>query len=837
MSKVNLRGKRLSNIPSNIPRDVSFLDISLNKLDRVPSDLSSMTNLTKVSISFNKFTSLTSLYKLKSLVNVENNLNPISVIDKGLSKLTNLKVLVCNKNTINTIQEGTFAPELTTISLEMNFITTIPISFGLMHHLKQITFAGNCLMSFPVALTNISSLSSLNLNDNVIKVIPESITNMCSLVKLMMNDNELTIIPMELFTMPSLQSIQFNKNRITSLPDIPFLKECHLEELILNNNHIGSITSSITNLSSLRNFECENNNISTLPCLTTLTALTQLNLSNNSFSTIVSLPPNLKSLYLPFNELVELCLPLPSTLTELLLDNNKLLSPPLLSTLSNLRSLNLSANQISSFPNEITILTALTALNLTSNCLSLLPEVNTEHLHVQKFNASFNHFITLPNSLLSMTSLTSLELTDNNLLIIPSNFTVLIHLRYLSLSSNNLTTFPIQICNFSKLQALIISNNNLYELPSQLTSLSTLTTLDLSFNHLNSIDVVTHLIHLQCLDVSSNDLVLLPEGLTKLSSLIFLNLSENKIISVNKLLLKPSLFLNLTNNQITSIGDIDEDQFVLTNFDCNPFKQHHTTEEGRNLSKTNSSLFKITVAHAEMTGLRPTYEDSLELVPNFMDKKGRSFTAVYDGHSGQICPNYVAKRFHCVIEICLNEGLAPVNALKEGFNRMQEEIVQKGIEDGCTAVVVMILDMKMYVAWAGDSRAVLCRGGKAIQLSEDHKPNGTCERERIIRMGGHVFAGRVNGELAISRSFGDIQNSPIVSAVPEIREYDIMANDEFVIVACDGVWDVVSNQKAVDIIKTSKSLSIGSVRLRDFAYSMGSQDNITCAVVTVPFCY
>ena len=64
-----------------------------------------------------------------------------------------------------------------------------------------------------------------------------------------------------------------------------------------------------------------------------------------------------------------------------------------------------------------------------------------------------------------------------------------------------------------------------------------------------------------------------------------------------------------------------------------------------------------------------------------------------------------------------------------------------------------------------------------------------------------------------------------------------MAKDEFVLLACDGIWDCVSNQKAVDIIRNSNDLTVGCIRLRDYAYHMGSQDNITCAVVSIPFCY
>ncbi|KAJ1451670.1 phosphatase 2C-like domain-containing protein [Pelagophyceae sp. CCMP2097] len=138
---------------------------------------------------------------------------------------------------------------------------------------------------------------------------------------------------------------------------------------------------------------------------------------------------------------------------------------------------------------------------------------------------------------------------------------------------------------------------------------------------------------------------------------------------------------------------------------------------------------------------------------------------------------------------------------------------------GCAAVVVVAERTegglsRLWCANAGDSRAVVSRNGLAFGLSEDHKPNDSGERYRIDNAGGFVECAngfyRVNGNLNLSRSLGDLkykQNAElrpeeqIISADPDVLAYDVNSDDEFFILACDGIWDVCSNQDAVDFVR------------------------------------
>ncbi|PNH10818.1 putative protein phosphatase 2C 11 [Tetrabaena socialis] len=146
----------------------------------------------------------------------------------------------------------------------------------------------------------------------------------------------------------------------------------------------------------------------------------------------------------------------------------------------------------------------------------------------------------------------------------------------------------------------------------------------------------------------------------------------------------------------------------------------------------------------------------------------------------------------------------------EAAESPEEELVQAG----CTAVVAVKLGSELYVANAGDSRGVLCRGGKAVALSEDHKPAQEGERNRIIAAGGFLseIGGvcRVNGNLNLSRAIGDLKyktnvelpaKDQIISAQPDIRRITLSpTEDRFFLLACDGVWDVMSNQDAIDFV-------------------------------------
>lgn len=144
------------------------------------------------------------------------------------------------------------------------------------------------------------------------------------------------------------------------------------------------------------------------------------------------------------------------------------------------------------------------------------------------------------------------------------------------------------------------------------------------------------------------------------------------------------------------------------------------------------------------------------------------------------------------------------------FNMIVTE--EPGSDSGCTAVVAVLKGQELYVANAGDSRCVVCRKGQAVEMSLDHKPEDEAEMERIVKAGGKVTAdGRVNGGLNLSRALGDhiykrsedlSAEEQMITALPDVRTLMIdPAEDEFMVLACDGIWNFMSSQEVVDFVR------------------------------------
>uniref|UniRef100_A0AAF5D0M2 protein-serine/threonine phosphatase n=1 Tax=Strongyloides stercoralis TaxID=6248 RepID=A0AAF5D0M2_STRER len=223
---------------------------------------------------------------------------------------------------------------------------------------------------------------------------------------------------------------------------------------------------------------------------------------------------------------------------------------------------------------------------------------------------------------------------------------------------------------------------------------------------------------------------------------------------------------------------------------------------------------KIKYVAASMQGWRTEQEDAHNAILDL--EKGIHMFAVYDGHGGKDVSTYTADHFPQYLiqqENWKNKEFS--NALNDAFisfdDVLRQPEVLKILNSGTTACVVVIHNENITVANAGDSRAVLCRNGKAIELSFDHKPEDKSEKSRIVKAGGTISAdGRVNGGLNLSRALGDHyykQNKDLpleeqmISAKPDIIEDKITDEDEFLIIACDGIWNSMSSQEVVDFVK------------------------------------
>ncbi|KAG5652868.1 hypothetical protein H0H81_003298 [Sphagnurus paluster] len=157
---------------------------------------------------------------------------------------------------------------------------------------------------------------------------------------------------------------------------------------------------------------------------------------------------------------------------------------------------------------------------------------------------------------------------------------------------------------------------------------------------------------------------------------------------------------------------------------------------------------------------------------------------------------------------------------------------RKDFAVGTTMVVPPVTSRRvLYTANAGDARAVLCRAGKAVRLTYDHKGSDKQEAKRITDAGGFVMSGRVNGVLAVTRSLGDSSMKEFVVGAPYTTETELCEEDEFLVLACDGLWDVANDQVAIDLVREMPDAQAASTKLLKYALSQHTTDNVTVVVV------
>lgn len=222
---------------------------------------------------------------------------------------------------------------------------------------------------------------------------------------------------------------------------------------------------------------------------------------------------------------------------------------------------------------------------------------------------------------------------------------------------------------------------------------------------------------------------------------------------------------------------------------------------------------------SEMQGWRLTMEDAHATEMHLQGSSAKdeiAFFAVYDGHGGSTVARYTGDTLHHRLRATDQFKAGKFEeALKRAYLATDEDLRANPDfahdPSGCTAVSTLITpDNKIICANAGDSRSVMSVGGEAKPLSFDHKPVNKGENSRIVAAGGFVEFGRVNGNLALSRAIGDFEfkqshslpaEQQIVTADPDITVHEPTDEDEFVIVACDGIWDVVTSQQSIDFVR------------------------------------
>ncbi|XP_063236541.1 probable protein phosphatase 2C T23F11.1 [Bacillus rossius redtenbacheri] len=216
-----------------------------------------------------------------------------------------------------------------------------------------------------------------------------------------------------------------------------------------------------------------------------------------------------------------------------------------------------------------------------------------------------------------------------------------------------------------------------------------------------------------------------------------------------------------------------------------------------------------------MQGWRINMEDAHTHILSLPDDPGTAFFGVYDGHGGAKIAQYAGKHLHkFILKTQAYKDGHIEDAIRQGFLEVDQAMLQEdSLKDelaGTTAIVIIIKDNRLFCGNVGDSRAIASLNGAVDVLSLDHKPSNPIERKRIEAAGGWVEFNRVNGNLALSRALGDFvfkkndkkrPEEQIVTAFPDVEVRDLNEDWEFVVLACDGIWDVMTNEEVVEFVR------------------------------------
>ncbi|WQF75158.1 Putative PPM-type phosphatase, divalent cation binding, protein phosphatase 2C family [Colletotrichum destructivum] len=287
--------------------------------------------------------------------------------------------------------------------------------------------------------------------------------------------------------------------------------------------------------------------------------------------------------------------------------------------------------------------------------------------------------------------------------------------------------------------------------------------------------------------------------------------------------------------------------------------------------------------------------DDKETLAQDMIETDNGYFAIFDGHAGTFAADWCGKKLHIILEDIIRKnpnGPIP-ELLDQTFTSVDAQLEKLPLKNsGCTAAVAVLrwedrvpsdrsatgsqaiapataaatkaakltseeaTDDKatstgggveathaklkssasrqrvLYTANVGDARIILCRSGKALRLSYDHKGSDENEGKRIANAGGLILNNRVNGVLAVTRALGDTYMKDLVTGHPYTTETVIQPeSDEFIIIACDGLWDVCSDQDAVDLVRNVEDPVEASKLLVDHALNRFSTDNLSCMIV------
>ncbi|ELP94789.1 leucine-rich repeat containing protein, putative [Entamoeba invadens IP1] len=848
MKTVTRDKEHLTTFPDEIiaqNKQVQLLSLDKNGISEIPSKISELTELTSFSISQNKISKIPSelfaLKNLQRLVFAQNSISSIPEIIDSLINLTELN-MCCNK--LSALPASiTSLTNLIKLNVISNFLTELPRNISTLSRLTYIGLSQNDFHVLPPSLFSLSGLNELDTEFNNYSVIPPEISHLSNLTRLNVRGNEIENLPNEMTCLSNLEILTVDNNPLTQITFsqkvFPKLREfnmnstkspkfdenegpANIKKISAIDAGLGRLPASFSKFENLEDFDVTGNRLDKIPIVPRRVAMCRVNCNE------------LKRIDFEENSNIQFFYGKHNTLEEI---------PVGLLNVTRMNACDLSWNRIKSFNPRISWI-RLQVLDLSFNELSVIDMTISKLVNLKRLNLSFNSIVSVPNYISNLSSLERFYIAGNKLKDLPNEMESLVELTVLHLGENQFNEIPPVIIKIPHLLRLHICCNPIYDVNS-LSVLTGLNTLDIANCYVKNCEFVNGMKELQQLCLANNYISKPPTFGENCSKLVHVDVSFNALSEMPNFENPANLaFLDCSYNDLDffkefnkfevfgrkrgvleSTLDMKKKKEVVVRVDgCIRLKQYKFLNRFADLLKFRS--VPTTLSTAQMCSDRDEMQDSMLCIPNFAGPD-HFLLGVADGHYGVQTAYYFNVMFPDIFYEVLKKPITIEEAFKEAFEVIQCEFVKMGVKDGACVTVVFLTPLKIYTAQCGDCRAVYVTSEKAIQLCTEHEPTMKMEQKRIKKAGGFVdAAGRVSG-LRVSRSVGDIENKPVLTHIPETTVYDRGSDEEYLIVASDGLWDEVTNEMAYQLLHSKRSIfrtgELASM-MKDLAFISCSSD-------------
>lgn len=727
-------------------------------------------------------------------------------------------------------------PKLKSIDLTCNFLTEYPMQFNKLPKIRSLNFFGNRIKHAEVRS---STLDKIDFQQNLFTKMPElpsrimglSIDyNKISHIKINLPKLlrfSISLNSIESFSsdshMPETLYIDISRNRLKRLPDLskitPKLRVLDCSDNFIAKFPIMSKELSEIGLRRTSITEFPHNFAELFPCLTVIDASETKVAIMPAFPSSVKViafiecdieqietcdTPNLEKIFLSKNKLSEVPQFRNNVASDIYLSQNQISSIDNLIVSEQLTKLDLSDNLLTEIPENIFELPKLSELYLTRNKIKQIPsKLVDSKLQILALN---ENPLEEPLQDIPLT-LTKLYLAYCGIKSLPSNLSSSQKLTELVVSGNKLKGIPL-ICNLENLYA---SRNSIKQFPKLP---DTIKIVDLSFNNIENLEDELKFSNIIDLDLSFNLIKKAPRLTTP--QLKYFKIAHNSKLKgqIDVIHLKHLLIIDVDGTKIVfdeapPVRELMTNQSEIAN---SPFVKFICCSKG--------------VGFSEMCGSRESMEDAIVIRENIIP--GISTYAVFDGHGGARSSTVAAFKYprYLVQNLEFTE-----DHLKSAIHEVNESVKELDYTDGSTANIVLRQGKKLIFANVGDARGVVLREDGSIKFkTQDHKPILRSEYERVRDEGSRIYMNRTDGVLAITRSLGDFCVNG-VSHEPDLSVVDLEPEDKWLLVGCDGVFDVISDKHIGLIAQKAKNPFQMAYDIRNLAYASGSQDNISAIVV------